>query len=52
MSKGCTADALDAEVQHINIVSLYAICLSDDFSELHQLFLINFKTDSAFHTIK
>ena len=52
MSKWCMADALDAKVKAINIVTLYANCLSDKFSELRHLFLIQFETNSTFHTSK
>ena len=45
------ADALDVEVKAIGIVTLYARDLSGKFSELPQLFLIKFKTNSTLHAI-
>ena len=46
------ADSLNAEVKTISIVTLNAKCLSNKFSELPQMFSMNFKTDSTFHTKK
>ena len=42
------AEFVGAEVKAINSVTLCAKCLSDKFSELPQLLLIKFKTDSTF----
>ena len=52
MSKRCMAGALDELVKAINVVTLYANCLSDRFSGLSQLFLIIFKTGATFHQNK
>ena len=52
MSKWCMADSLNAEVKTISIVTLNAKCLSDKFSELPQMFSMNFETDSTLHTNK
>ena len=46
------ADGLDELAKAINVVTLYANCLSDMFSGLSQLFLIIFKTRATFHQNK
>ena len=52
MSKWYMADSLNDEVKAISIVTLNTKCLFDKFSELPQMFSMNFKTDSTFHTNK